>query len=94
MSRHRLLRPIFNMQPRLGENTWIAPSATVVGSVEVGSGTAIWYNAVIRGDSVDKVSIGNNVTVGDRALLQVGTGAAKTTDTIVQDNVTIRMKIL
>ena len=37
-----------------GENYWIAPNATVIGSVVLGNNATIWFNAVLRADN-DKI---------------------------------------
>ena len=38
-------------RPKIGKNVFIAPTATVVGDVEIGDGASIWYGTVVRGDS-------------------------------------------
>ena len=35
---------------KIHEDTFVAPSADVVGEVTVGAGSSIWYQAVLRGD--------------------------------------------
>jgi len=49
---------------------FIAPSANVIGNVNVGNQSSIWYGATVRGD-VNTVTIGNNTNVGDRAVVHV-----------------------
>lgn len=47
--------------------------------VQIGSSSSVWYGAVIRGD-VNTIDIGENVTVGDRAMIHCsGIGANKPT---------------
>src|SRR5436853_7719939 len=36
--------------PKLGERVYIAEGAQIVGDVEIGDHSSIWYNSVIRGD--------------------------------------------
>ena len=50
---------------------YVADGAKVIGDVKIGSGSSVWYNAVIRGDS-NIVKIGNNTNVQDNAVLHVG----------------------
>ena len=52
----------------MGENTWLAETATVIGDVEMGSDCSVWYNAVIRGD-VNSIKIGNKVNIQDNAMV-------------------------
>jgi len=37
--------------PKLLTSDWVAPNATVVGDVEVGEGTSLWFGTVVRGDT-------------------------------------------
>jgi len=36
--------------PRIGQNVFIAPTAVIIGDVEIGDGASVWYGAVLRGD--------------------------------------------
>lgn len=54
--------------PDLSKAAFVAPSATVIGQVEVGEGTSIWYGAVVRGD-VERIYIGDHSNVQDGAIL-------------------------
>lgn len=48
-----------------GPDWYIAPNASVIGSVIVGNEASFWFNAVVRGDN-------DLVTVGDRTNIQDG----------------------
>lgn len=50
--------------PKIGKDVFIAPTATVVGDVEIEDGANIWYGTVIRGDS-SYVRIGKNTNIQD-----------------------------
>jgi carbonic anhydrase/acetyltransferase-like protein (isoleucine patch superfamily) len=54
--------------PQFGENCFIAPNATIVGDVTMGSDCSIWFNAVLRGD-VHYIKMGNKVNVQDGAVI-------------------------
>lgn len=54
--------------PRIGKDVFIAPTACVIGDVEIGEGTSIWYGAVIRGDRA-KIRIGRNTNIQDNSTL-------------------------
>lgn len=49
---------------------FVAPSASVIGDVTLGSNSSVWYGATVRGD-VHKIVIGENTSVGDRAVIHV-----------------------
>jgi carbonic anhydrase/acetyltransferase-like protein (isoleucine patch superfamily) len=48
--------------PKLGERVYIAEGAQIVGDVEIGDHSSVWYNCVIRGD-VDVVRIGQHTNI-------------------------------
>ena len=66
-SRHRVLTPAYEKHPIIHE-AWVAPNASLLGEVLVGSHVKIWYNAVIHGE-VNAVRIGNFSSIGDGAVL-------------------------
>jgi carbonic anhydrase/acetyltransferase-like protein (isoleucine patch superfamily) len=57
-----------NRKPKIGKNCFLAPSATIIGDVEIGYGCSFWFNSVLRGD-VHYIKIGNNVNVQDNAVI-------------------------
>jgi len=56
--------------PRLHSNVFVAPGAWIVGDVEIGSDSSVWFNAVIRGD-VNSIRIGAMTNVQDLCMLHV-----------------------
>ncbi|MDP1802037.1 MAG: gamma carbonic anhydrase family protein [Bacteroidota bacterium] len=60
--------PVKGISPKLGENCFVAPNATIVGDVVMGNECSVWFNAVIRGD-VNSIRIGNKVNIQDGAVL-------------------------
>jgi len=42
--------PIYDLQPNISLFTYLAPNATIIGEVMIGSECMIWYGSVIRGD--------------------------------------------
>ena len=56
-----------------GKNVFIADTATVIGNVELGNNSSVWYGAVIRGDS-DAIKIGDNSNIQDTAVVHVDPG--------------------
>ncbi len=59
--------------PVLGESTFIAESADVIGRVTLGDHVNLWFGVVARGD-VDTITIGENTNVQDQCLLHVSKG--------------------
>jgi carbonic anhydrase/acetyltransferase-like protein (isoleucine patch superfamily) len=63
-----LLMKLNGHEPQLGENCWLAPSATIVGEVRCGDECTFWFNAVVRGD-VNAIIIGDRTNVQDNAVI-------------------------
>ncbi len=77
--------PLRGVRPRIPEDCFLAPNATVVGDVEMGKECSIWFNAVIRGD-VNSIRLGNRVNVQDGACLHC---TYEKTSTWIGDDVSI-----
>ena len=60
-----LIRKVRGHVPEIGENTFLAETATIIGDVTIGKDCSIWYGAVLRGDV-------NTITIGDRTNIQDG----------------------
>ena len=56
-----------------GEQHFIAPNATVIGSVILEDRSSVWFNAVVRGDN-DLIHIGEASNVQDGSVLHVDPG--------------------
>lgn len=63
-----LILSVKGVFPKLGENCFIAPNATIIGDVVMGNECSVWFSAVIRGD-VNSIRIGNKVNIQDGAIL-------------------------
>lgn len=63
-----LILPVKDTYPKIGDNCFIAPNATIVGEVDLGTNCSVWFNAVIRGD-VNRISIGNDTNIQDGAVI-------------------------
>jgi carbonic anhydrase/acetyltransferase-like protein (isoleucine patch superfamily) len=71
-------------RPRLGENVFIAPTAVIIGDVEICDGASVWYGAVLRGDE-GHIRIGRGSNVQDNAVLHT----TPEIPTVVKEDVTI-----
>jgi carbonic anhydrase/acetyltransferase-like protein (isoleucine patch superfamily) len=60
--------PVNNISPTIPTDCFVAPNATIVGDVVMGTECSVWFNAVIRGD-VNSIRMGNKVNVQDGAVL-------------------------
>lgn len=56
------------------DSTFIAPNATIIGKVELGNETSVWFGAVLRGDT-DLISVGDRTNIQDNAVLHADPGS-------------------
>jgi carbonic anhydrase/acetyltransferase-like protein (isoleucine patch superfamily) len=85
-----ILRPFGGKTPIAHPSAFIAEGAVVLGDVEVGEGSSIWFGCVVRGD-VNFIRIGARTNVQDLSVLHV---TSKTHPTIVGDEVTVGHRVV
>ena len=56
--------------PKIHESAFIEESAKIIGDVEIGENSSVWFNAVVRGD-VHYIRIGARTNVQDNCTLHV-----------------------
>src|SRR5579884_1454397 len=71
-------------RPRVHPSAFIAPTAVLIGDVEVGEESSIWFGAVLRGDN-GPIRIGARTSIQDNCVLHVSEHG----ETIVADDVTV-----
>lgn len=62
--------PYRGVWPRLHESVFVAEGARIIGDVEIGADSSVWFNAVVRGD-VCPIRIGERTNVQDNVTLHV-----------------------
>lgn len=68
-----ILRCFGGAAPRVHPSAWLAPGSVVVGDVEIGADSSVWYGAVVRGD-VEAVRIGERSNLQDGSVVHVTAG--------------------
>ncbi|MEW6662780.1 MAG: gamma carbonic anhydrase family protein [Bacillota bacterium] len=63
-----MLHSFKEFYPKISPNIFIAPGAHVIGRVTIGTGSSVWYNAVLRGDSTE-IFIGEDSSIQDNSSL-------------------------
>ena len=56
-----------------GRNVFVAPNATLIGQVELGNESSVWFGAVLRGDG-DKIVVGKRSNIQDGVIVHVDPG--------------------
>lgn len=72
-----LIMPFRGKSPVLGRDVWIAPTAAVIGDVELGDEANVWFGAVLRGD-IGAIRIGARTNVQDLACVHLTEGVSAT----------------
>jgi carbonic anhydrase/acetyltransferase-like protein (isoleucine patch superfamily) len=71
-------------KPKIGKNVFIAPTAAVIGDVEIGDNASVWYSTVLRGDMAP-VTVGKNTNIQDNCTVHTDTDKPA----VIGDNVTV-----
>jgi carbonic anhydrase/acetyltransferase-like protein (isoleucine patch superfamily) len=67
------LFPYEEWTPRVAADAFIAPSAQLIGNVQIGSQSSIWYGCILRGD-VDQIVVGDRSNLQDGTIVHVSPG--------------------
>ena len=62
--------PFNGIWPRVDDDAFIAETAIVIGDVEIGPGSSVWYGCVVRGD-VNRIRIGARTNIQDGTVIHV-----------------------
>lgn len=85
------------VSPKIGLNTWLAPSADVIGDVTIGEDSSIWFGSVIRGD-VHYIKIGSRTSIQDLSMVHIThhkkADRSDGSPTIIGDDVTVGHRVM
>ena len=84
-----MIRPFQNTLPKIHETAFIADSAEVIGDVEIGQDSSVWFGSVIRGD-VNRIRIGARTNIQDLSVIHV---SSETHSTTLEDEVTVGHRV-
>jgi len=71
-------------RPRVHPDAYIAPTAVLIGEVEVGAGASVWFGAVLRGDEA-LIRVGDGANVQDNAVIH----CARDLPTIIEHDASV-----
>lgn len=78
------------ISPKFHASVFIAPSADIIGDVEVGENSSIWFQAVVRGD-LEIIRIGARTNIQDHVTIHT---TRTLSQTIIGDDVSIGHRAL
>ena len=65
-----MIIPYRGITPKIHPSVFIAEGAQIIGDVEIGAESSVWFNTVIRGD-VHYIRIGERTNIQDNCVLHV-----------------------
>jgi carbonic anhydrase/acetyltransferase-like protein (isoleucine patch superfamily) len=70
--------------PKIADDVFLAPDAVIIGDVEIGSGSSIWFGCVLRGD-IGEIRIGERTNLQEHTMVHMDEGSPA----ILGDDVTV-----
>ncbi|SMP08502.1 Carbonic anhydrase or acetyltransferase, isoleucine patch superfamily [Desulfurobacterium pacificum] len=80
-----MIKEFKEFTPKIGKRVFIAENATVIGNVEIGDDSSIWFGTILRGD-VNFIKVGKCTSIQDGSVVHV---TNKTHPTVIGNYVTI-----
>ncbi|WP_416825353.1 gamma carbonic anhydrase family protein [Ectobacillus polymachus] len=84
-----MLIPFHDFNPIVHESVFIAPGAYIIGDVQVGKNSTIWFNAVLRGDE-DSIIIGERCSIQDNTTIHL----YENSPVVIEDEVTVGHNVI
>ncbi len=69
-----MIRDYCGRTPKIAPSSLVAPSADVIGDVEIGPNASIWFQSVLRGD-IEPIRVGANSNIQDGSILHTIMGS-------------------
>jgi len=74
-----------NITPKIDDTAFIADNTAIIGDVEIGAESGIWYGVTLRGD-VNDIKIGKRTNIQDGTVIHTSLGVQ---GTYIGDDVTV-----
>ncbi len=84
-----MIQSFQNLSPKIHESAFVADDAIIIGDVEIGAESSVWFGSILRGD-VNHIRIGARTNVQDGSIIHV---SRKTHPTILEDEVTLGHRV-
>jgi len=85
-----LVRPYGDKAPRIHATALAVEGSVVVGDVEIGPESSVWFGAILRGD-VNSIRVGARTNLQDQTVVHVTGG---THPTVIGDDVTVGHRVV
>jgi carbonic anhydrase/acetyltransferase-like protein (isoleucine patch superfamily) len=71
-------------RPSVHPDAYIAPTAVLIGDVDIGPGASVWFGAVLRGDEA-QIKVGAGANIQDNAVVH----CSKNLPTLIEENASV-----
>ncbi len=85
-----VIKPYKGMFPKIHPSVYLSDNVYVIGDVEIGEDSSVWFGSVVRGD-VNYIRIGKRTNIQDNSVVHV---THDTHPTIIGDNVTVGHRVI
>lgn len=85
-----MIKPFNDIEPKIHPSAFITDDAIVIGDVEVGEDSSVWFGSVIRGD-VNFIRIGARTNIQDGTIIHV---SSRTHSTVLEDEITVGHRVV
>src|SRR3982751_3458338 len=84
-----MIKPFRDISPKIHSSAFITDDAVVIGDVEIGEDSSVWFGSVVRGD-VNSIRIGARTNIQDMTMVHV---SSRTHPTTLEDEITIGHRV-
>lgn len=76
-------------RPKIHASVFVAENAVIIGDVEIGEDSSVWYSCILRGD-VNRIRIGERTNIQDASVIHV---SKDTHPTVLEDEITVGHRV-
>jgi gamma-carbonic anhydrase len=84
-----MIKPFQDKEPKIHESAFITDDAIVIGDVEIGEESSVWFGSIVRGD-VNYIRIGDRTNIQDACVIHV---SSRDHPTILESQITVGHRV-
>jgi carbonic anhydrase/acetyltransferase-like protein (isoleucine patch superfamily) len=84
-----MIKSFQTLSPKIHESAYVTDDAIVIGAVEIGEESSVWFGSILRGD-VNYIRIGARTNIQDACVIHV---SSKTHPTVLEDEITLGHRV-
>ena len=84
-----MIKSFQNKQPKIHESAYVTEDAIIIGEVEIGAESSVWFGSILRGD-VNYIRIGERTNIQDGTIIHV---SRETHSTVLEDEITVGHRV-